>query len=133
METTAKIKLLLVAAEPMTGLDEGSLLLKRLNNEPCNNSYVLQSVRALNPAEVAAAAADMRPDVIHFCGECTASGNFVFKNDDGSTSDWCSKSNLLKKLSRALDGVKLVYFNGAVKDSELAAAGGKIAFLVGMQ
>ena len=133
METTAKIKLLLVAAEPMTGLDEGSLLLKRLNNEPCNNSYVLQSVRALNPAEVVAADADMRPDVIHFCGECPASGNFVFKNDDGSTSDWCSKSNLLKKLSRALDDVKLVYFNGAVKDSELAAAGGKIAFLVGMQ
>ncbi len=133
METIQKIKILLVAAVLPTEHGEAALLHQKLTAEPCGKCFEVVALRAVKSDNVVEAVKNLQPDIIHFCGECSANGDFMFKNDDDVTSDWCSKGNLLRKITKVVDEVKLVYFNGTVKDSELAAAGGKIAFLVGMQ
>lgn len=133
METMQKIKILLVAAVPPAERGEAALLKQKLTAEPCGRCFEVVALRAVKVDNVIEAVKNLRPDIVHFCGECTAKGDFVFADDDGTTSDWCSKSSLLKKMAQAVDEIRLVYFNGAVKDSELATAQGKIAVLIGMQ
>lgn len=133
MNTDKKIKILVVVAATYKEDAEATLLCKKLAVEPLKQYYDVIALRAMTQHDVFEAVSAMQPDIIHFCGECSANGDFMFKNDDDVTSDWCSKGNLLRKITKVVDEVKLVYFNGTVKDSELAAAGGKIAFLVGMQ
>lgn len=130
---TNKIKIMIVAAELTAKDSEAALMQTRLAAAPLCNYYETHVIRAAKPSEVIGEAASLQPDVIHFCGNCTAADEFIFADDSGAVTDRCSKSNLLKKLAGVMDEIKLVYFNGTVKDRELAAGGQKIAALIGME
>ena len=121
-----KIKLLLLCAKSSNEDSEVQLLTNNLG-KVCANSVELISERVIDTGAALAAITKHQPDIVHFYGECTADGRFVFAADNGENTDWCSKRFLLKKISDLPSEIKLTYFNGVLTEQEIAAAGGKIA------
>lgn len=131
-----KIKILFLAAEPsdISRLRIGQELRdirEKLQLSKQRDNFLLESRESVRPGDITQAVFDVEPQVVHFSGHGTSTGELCFEDVSGQTKLIQSEA-LAKLFSLVAECVTCVILNACYSEVQAKAIAEHIPFVIGM-
>ena len=131
-----KITVLFLASNPQDQtqlrLDEEiRSITERIRSSEYRDSVVLISRWAVRPADILQALNELKPNIVHFSGHGSTTGELILQSDDGRTKI-VSQDAIVTTMSTMIDNIQLVVFNACFTRRQAEAITKYIDVAIGM-
>jgi len=131
-----KIKVLFLAANPQDQtelrLDEEiRAITEKIRSSDYRDSVELISRWAVRPSDLLQALNEFKPQIVHFSGHGSSTGEIALQGDDGRTK-LVSQDAIVATMSTMLDNIRLVVFNACFSREQAEAVTRYVDAAIGM-
>ena len=136
MSSNSQIKILFLAADPSnaTRLRLGQELRdirERLQLAKERDRFILDSRESVRPGDISQAIFDVEPQIVHFSGHGTSTGELCFEDLLGESQP-VQPDALAALFELAADQINCVVLNACYSEAQAKAIGEHIPFVIGM-